>query len=91
MIGIHHQGYKIIAAAPLNGGEPGEMVVVGESLPARHGRHSATFVTWFTDSKGAFTRPQYHIDHALPVDILRNQAVGAMIRRAGHIMTPFNF
>lgn len=87
MIGTHHKGYKVIAALPVNGGEPGHMIVVGQQLRLPGKGHHARFVTCFTDSQGVFDSPVYFTDHAKPAGWLRNRAIGDMIRRAGHMLT----
>ncbi len=89
MIGTHHHGYKVIAAMPINGLE-GHMIIVGQSLPKPKGRHQATFVTWFTDGQGVIDSPTYYTAHDISVGVLRNMAIGNMIRRAGHILSPMN-
>jgi hypothetical protein len=89
MIGIIHKNHKIIAALPLRGGENElHMIVVGKSLPKIHGRHSATFVTWFTDGRGVFDSPILFTDHEATVEVLRTRAIGDMIKRAGHVLSP---
>jgi hypothetical protein len=63
------------------------MIVVGQRLPQTGKRHSATFVTWFTDGDGVFDSPHYFTNHSTPVGTLRNQAIGNMISRAGHTLS----
>lgn len=87
MIGTTNRNYKIVAALPIKYGELGHMIVVGKSLPKPEGRHSATFVTWFTDGQGVFDSPIYFTDHAATQEHLMNRAIGNMIRRAGHALT----
>jgi len=90
MIGTHRRGYKIIAALPVNGNSEGHMIVVGQSLPQLKGRHQATFVTWFTDGQGVLDSPVHYSAHDISVGTLRNMAIGNMIRRAGHTLSPLN-
>jgi len=89
MIGIHVKNHKIIAAMPINQGESGHMIVVGKSLPKRCGRHSATFVTWFTDGQGVFDSPTYFTDHSEPQSVLMARAMVDMIARSRFVQPSF--
>lgn len=89
MIGNHHQGYKIIAALPVNGGEMGHMIVTAMKLRTPHQGHRSQFVTWFTNSQGVFDTPNHFTAHDVPAGTLRTMAIGNMISRAGHITSAF--
>ena len=89
MIGNHHQGHKIIAALPINGGENGHMIVTAMKLREPGKGHRPSYRTWFTDSNGVFDSPVNFTAHDLPAGTLRTMAIGNMIARAGHITSAF--